>query len=271
MNPFYHGNPVISRHFLGRKKELRRASQRISSNQSTAIVGEPRTGKTSVLLYLAAPENHSHLYRNKTDRQLFFSYLDTLAFDRQINQAEFWVLALAPLYSAIILPNPASSLSHAYKECLDNGFDSHTLALLLDQLAAQNYLFVLLVDEFDAMLNLPNLSCSEFFGSLRSLASIKPALSLVVASRQSISTLNHLTQQLNKTGSPYFNIFEEYSLMPFSDKEVESLLNRADRHFTAEDINFIIHAAGNHPYFLQAIAAELWNIYEDGDESNPDG
>jgi hypothetical protein len=172
------------------------------------------------------------------------------------------VLALAPLFSE----NLEAKLATLYQKCENNNFDSHTLALLLDQLAAQNYHLILLIDEFDAMLNLPNLCCAEFFGSLRSLASIKSALSLVIASRQSVSILNSRTQQLNNTGSPYFNIFEEYSLVPFSVEEVKALLIRANGRFSNNDVKFIVHAAGYQPYLLQAIAAELWDIYEDGDE-----
>ena len=270
MNPFYHGNPVSSAHFLGRKKELRRASQRICSSQSIAIVGEPRTGKTSVLIYLAAAENITHLYDDETGGQRFFSFLDALSFDDRINQTQFWILAIAPIFSAVIQISPESQLAGLYSSCLDNGFNNHSLGLLLDQLAAQNYHLVLLIDEFDMLLNLPQLCRSEFLGSLRSLASIKPTLSLVIASRQSISTLNNRTQQLNNTGSPYFNFFEECALTPFSDEEVVLLLNRANGRFNQKDIDFIIHAASSHPYLLQAIAAELWAIYEDGDEHNAD-
>jgi len=269
MNPFHHGNPLKSPNFLGRKKELRRTSQRICSSQSTAIVGEPRTDKTSVLLYLAAQENHAQLYSGETERQRIFSFLDAHTFDEQMNQAEFWVLAFAPLFSAVIQPSPESKLASFYANCLNNSFNNHSLALMLDQLAELNYHLVLLVDEFGELLNRPQLCRSEFLGSLRSLASIKSALSLVIASRQSVSVLNNLTQQLNNTGSPYFNIFEEYSLMPFSDHEVLSLLSRANGRFTDEDIDFMVHAAGYQPYLLQAIAAALWDIYEDGDTDNP--
>jgi hypothetical protein len=269
MNPFYHGNPVKSTHFLGRKNELDRASGRICTSQSTAIVGESRTGKTSVLLYLAAPENHAQLYGGETEQQRFFSFLDAQGFDEQINQADFWILAFAPLFSAVIQPSPESKLARLYAACLDNGFKNHSLGLLLDQLAEQNYHLVLLVDEFGTVLNKPHLCRSDFLGSLRSLASIKPALSLVIASWQSTTQLNKLTQEINKTGSPFFNIYEECSLKPFSNEDVELLLGRSNGRFTAEDINFMIHAAGYHPYLLQAIATELWNIYEDGDTDNP--
>ena len=45
-----HGNPVPPPHFIGRNKELRRIINRLlQQGQSSAIIGEPRSGKTSLL------------------------------------------------------------------------------------------------------------------------------------------------------------------------------------------------------------------------------
>ncbi|NOS89011.1 MAG: AAA family ATPase [Methylococcaceae bacterium] len=266
MNPFLHGNPVTTHNFLGRQDELNRIKGRVITRQSTAIVSEPRTGKTSVLLYLSAPENQTQLY-NDTAEQLLFSYLDALTFGVQINQADFWILVLAPLYTLHIEPNPESKLASLYQKCLEGGFSNSILGVLLDHLQTQNLHVVLLVDEFDAMLSYSNLCGSEFFGGLRSLASLKPAFTLVIASRQSVDTLN---KNLLNAGSPYLNIFHEYHLLPFTDDEVEILLNRANGRFSPDDKSFIKHAAGNHPYLLQAVAAELWDCYEDDNTTNPD-
>jgi hypothetical protein len=269
-HPFHHGNPVTTPNFLGRKKALSRISQRIYSSQSIAIVSEPRTGKSSLLLHLTKPENHPDLHSGGQQPRRFFSFLDTLAFDDQINQGVFWALAFAPLFSALIQPHPQSTLADLYQNCRSNNFNHHSLSLLFNELANKGYYLILLLDEFDVLLNFPGLCSSGFLGSLRSLASINPALSLVIASRQSISQLNSLTQQLNSTGSPFFNIFEECVLSPFTEEEAELLLSRANGRFSPADKAFIIHAAGTQPYLLQVIAAELWSLYEDGDVTDPD-
>ena len=55
LNPFFCGNPVPPDQFIGRRREVHRIAGRIANRgQSTAIVGEPRSGKTSLLLYLSA-------------------------------------------------------------------------------------------------------------------------------------------------------------------------------------------------------------------------
>lgn len=108
------------------------------------------------------------------------------------------------------------------------------------------------------LLHFSNLCCLNF-GSLRSLASLKPALSLVVASRLSLSALNNLSR-LSPNGSPYFNIFHELILEPFSNKDVDLLFNRANGRFNAVDLKCLLHFASTHPYLLQAAASSLWNL-----------
>ncbi|MCP4105151.1 MAG: hypothetical protein GY749_06385 [Desulfobacteraceae bacterium] len=46
-NPFYYGNPVSHKNFIGRAKELRRVIGRLLKGESTAIIGDPHIGKTS--------------------------------------------------------------------------------------------------------------------------------------------------------------------------------------------------------------------------------
>lgn len=54
MNPFLHGNPVPHTHFFDRRQAVRRLKGRLLSHgQSSAVVGEPHMGKTSLLHYLA--------------------------------------------------------------------------------------------------------------------------------------------------------------------------------------------------------------------------
>ena len=86
-NPFFHGNPVAADQFLDRRRELRRIVGRIlNQGQSTAIVGEPRTGKTSILEYLVAPETQAELYGVDAER-LLFAYLDAQTLGGQFSQA----------------------------------------------------------------------------------------------------------------------------------------------------------------------------------------
>jgi len=261
-NPFFYGNPVSPAQFIGRRRALRRVVGRIlNQGQSTAVVGEPRSGKTSLLEYLSAPETRENLYGERGKR-LLFTYLDAQTLGEEFTQAQFWEYALHPLRAEIT--DPASPLAQAYRTCRENDFGAFVLERLLAQMRAEEWRLALLLDEFDALLYHPVLKKAEFFGSLRSLASrSRGALALVVASRSPLTTLNQETQELSRTGSPYFNFLDEITLGPWPNKDVEALLRRAER-FTPDDRRFIVRVAGGHPFLLQAAASELWETYAEG-------
>ena len=225
---FLYGNPVIPERFIGRRREIRHIVGRIiKSGQSTAIVGEPRSGKTSLLDYIAASQHCESLYGELCER-LHFSYLDAHTLGSGFTQAQFWEYALRPIEQAWVSPMPDSSIAKAYRVCKYNAFSTFVLERLFKQLAASEQRLVLLLDEFDVLLHHPILNCAEFFGSLRALTSrSRGALALVLASRRSLSTLNDDTQGFSRGGSPYFNFLSEITLGPFTDKDVAALLGGA--------------------------------------------
>jgi len=269
-NPFFYGNPVAPDQFFGRRREVRRIVNRLVNwGQSTAIVGEPRTGRTSLLLYLSAEETRKDLYGIEEGR-LLFSFLDAQTLGAQFDQVKFWEHALRPLHERIIASNPDTPLGQAYQMCQNNGFGAFVLERLLAQMRTEGWRLVLLLDEFNKLLHHPVLHSGEFFGSLRSLASrSRGALALVVASRYSLESLNRDTLEFSRTGSPYINFLDEIIVGPLPDKDVAELLRRGVDHFTADDRRFIMQVGGGHPYLVQLTAATLWEAYEDHEEDTP--
>ncbi len=265
-NPFFYGNPVPPDQFLDRRRELRRIAGRIvNRGQSSAIVGELDSGKTSLLLYLSAPETRTKLYGESGER-LLFSYMDAQTLGGEFSQAQFWEHGLRPLHEQVIAPNPDSPLAQAYQMCRENEFGCFVLERLFAQMGPTGWRLVLMLDEFDLLLYHPVLNCAEFFGSLRSLASrSRGALALVIASRRSLASLNKDTQQFSRTGSPYFNFFAEIVLGMLPNEYVTELLRRAGDRFTAEDRRFIKEVTGGHPYLVQVAASALWEVYEEGE------
>ncbi len=265
-NPFFYGNPVPPDQFLDRRRELRRIAGRIvNRGQSSAIVGELDSGKTSLLLYLSAPETRTKLY-GESEERLLFSYMDAQTLGGEFSQAQFWEHGLRPLHEQVIAPNPDSPLAQAYQMCRENEFGCFVLERLFAQMGPTGWRLVLMLDEFDLLLYHPVLNCAEFFGSLRSLASrSRGALALVIASRRSLASLNKDTQQFSRTGSPYFNFFAEIVLGMLPNEYVTELLRRAGDRFTAEDRRFIKEVTGGHPYLVQVAASALWEVYEEGE------
>ncbi len=261
-NPFIYGNPVAPDQLLGRKRELRQIAGRIYTGQSSIITGSPRSGKTSVLEYLIAPEKQVELYGDRADK-LIFSSLDAYTMAAEFDQSQFWEAALAPLKERISADNSAQSLSETYQFCQDNKFGSFVLEKLIAQIRKKHWQLVIIIDGFDILLHHPILNRVEFFGGLRKLASrSQGALTLVITSNASQTRLHQETQLFNLTGSPYFNFMGEIILGALNDAEINKLLHSSDIDFTDNDSDFIKGIAGGHPYLLQVAASVLWETYE---------
>ncbi len=264
-NPFFYGNPVAPENFFNRRQPLRRVVGRLlSGGQSTAIIGEPRMGKTSLLRYLSAFDKRAELYKEQADYVLI-AYLDSQIFHGQFTAARFWEQAFASAELELaVRSSPNSLLEQRYRLCQENDFGPFTLEALLRILKIQGWRLVLLLDEFDTLLHHPILNSAEFFGGLRSLSSrSEGALPLVIGSRLPLAQLNARTQAFNPTGSPYFNIFTEITLGTFPDKDITELLNRAGDCFTLWDKRAIRIVAGGHPFLLQTAAAVMWETHEE--------
>ena len=261
-SPFFYGNPVSPNKFIGRQIEIRRLAGRIVSGQSSAITGTFRSGKTSILDYLATPS--TPLYGANT---LIFSYQDANTLSIECDQSKFWGDVLEPLQKRIV-EMPDSSLSKAYQASQENNFAN--LEELIAQIGNMNWQLVLMIDEFDVLLERPNLNNTEFFGGLRQLASrSRGALVLVMTTNTSLTQLHQKTKPFTKSGAPYFNFLDEIVLAPLLDSEVKELLDQGDTYFSDDDRRFIKEITGEHPYLLQVAASALWEFYKNGDENDP--
>ncbi|RME71373.1 MAG: ATP-binding protein [Chloroflexi bacterium] len=243
-NPFIFGDPVRGENFLNRKREIRRLAGRVAQGGSALVTGEPRTGKTSLLLRLQ--DAAAEIFGAARARQMTFRYLDGHTLTGW-DAARFWREALRAF------PEPPAP-------------DLDSLERFFRALEKEGRQFVLLLDEFDALQNEPDLHRRDVYGYLRSLATRYSSFSLVLAARGTITDLNSLTRDFSR-GSPFFNFLQEITLQPFPWKDVEHLLTRGAARFTREDRQFILRLGGRHPYFLQVAAYYLWDWYED--EAHP--
>jgi len=263
MNPFFYGNAAPTDCFIGRRKELRRVIGRLMKyGQSSAIIGDPRVGKTSLLNYLSSQDIRSDLYGDKADRWHFFQ-IDLTMLESHCTPARFWEHALNPIKEQIEKESEDYPLLKSYNECCGD-FGNFALEKLFLSLRKAGWRFILLLDELDNLLHHPVLNNAEFFGGLRALSSrSEGAFSIIFTSRMTLSQLNASTQEMNPTGSPFFNIFSEITLGPLADKETEHLFSLAKYRFTTSDKESLCALAGKHPYLLQAACAALWDAYNE--------
>jgi hypothetical protein len=263
-NPYVYGNAVAPTNFINRRDAIRRVVNRLTSGgQSTAILGEPRTGKTSLLNYLSAPDKLTELYGDAAE-SMIFSIVDTAMMDDEITAANFWRTTLEPLRERLAAPNPEGPIARQYDLCRENNFGNAMLYELFKISSAEGWLFVVLIDDFHLLLHHSILNTAEFFGGLRGLAQSGRGLALVIASVLPLTTMNTEAQVFKPSGSPYLNFFAEFTLGPFSPRDRDTVLQLAGDRFTAEDREAIAVVAGGHPFLLQAAAAAMWDAYEEG-------
>ena len=268
-NPFHLRGAAPTPHFIGRYKVLRRIFSRVAGHgQSLAIIGTPCAGKTSVLHYpTSANATAVDRYFADSDLTPCFSQLDVQDFKAELNScSDFWRKALS------ILDNPPDNIPtatreamrNAWQECLQHDFRNFALEHLLVRLRAGNIRLVLLIDDFDQLINHPQLGNAEFFGGLRSLTTrSQGSLVLVVGTCVPLSTLNHDAHRFSHIGSPYFNFLNEIVLDAWDENEIEALLMLGEARFQSADLRFIRHLAGAQPWLLQATAAAVWNAYDE--------
>ena len=261
-NPFIYGRAVIADEFLGRRRELRYLFSRLSTQQSTAIVGEPHIGKTSLLKQFNNPEIQSKHFTKNTHQKIF-SLMDVHSLYAYKSQTEFWDVVLRPLQSFFI-SKKMQVQQNKFQAAKQSGFKSYELKDLFTSVKNSGLHFVLSLDEFDSLLKHPVFNSVEFYGQLRSLASFTGGLSLVIATRNRLEHLNQLTQPLNPLGSPFFNFLSEIHLGALDERSFAELLHLAQDRFDIDDRSYIMQVSGRHPFLAQTAAAMLWNAHEEG-------
>ena len=276
---------------------MRRLLGRLATGQSAALIGQPHSGKTSFLNYVLDPRARRKIAGDKLDHCLF-SYIDSQMLEHSFDQTAFWEQALRPLSYAFAPPDTETASSRPYKQktvselvqeekliqrngglvknyesaaiakayetAKKNHFGTFTLEQLFQVIGREGWQFVLLIDEFDALLTHPVLNKTEFYGGLRSLGSRCSGFAMVLASRHSLELLNQETQKINPHGSPYFNVFTELRLGPLPEVHANALINQAERRFGSLDRAFIAKASGLQPFLLQAAAGILWDLHIQG-------
>jgi hypothetical protein len=245
-HPFVYGRPVRPDEFLNRESELRTVFNRLRNGESTAVVGEPHIGKTSLLLKLA----DEAAQRTCGDAVcLVVSYLDLHHIGGGYTPVAFWKKALKPLWEH---PSNAAKLEEVFRA----DYIGDPLEELFDYLDGQGQRLVLLLDEFDRLLVHPNFQDPAFFGLLHSSARTG-GIALVTASRWPVAKMNEQGRRLLDAGSPFFNIMIDEHLRPFEETAIEKLLDRAGDSLSLDDRRFIRLVAGRHPFLLQAMAAAM--------------
>lgn len=253
--PFIYGTPVpVARH-VNRQRELRSILSRTRIRQSTIITGEPRSGKTSLLRYVASPEVQAN-FLGESGEKIITVHVDANA-----------VYSPEALWSLIIEEIRLRNLGEVIQEHVhlvkQDSFEIFRISRLFDILAQQGWSILLLLDEFELWLSNPIFNKPEFWGTLRSLVSRSLGLQIIIASTFPFSRISRLTSE-SSYASPFFNVFHSIELGPLKDQDVDDLIDLAlaesQIQFNQSDRRLIAWLSGNHPYRVQVAGATLFDV-----------
>jgi DNA-binding winged helix-turn-helix (wHTH) protein len=252
-NPYYYASPVRAiSDFFGRERQLWDIFESVRKRSCTSIVGERRSGKTSLLLHMLHPEVRERYIPG--ERNTLYVALDT----------------------EIIPRDPEGFFREMFREVKVQGPDlpifldespvnEQRVRLWLDAMAG--YHLVLLVDEFEGI-SMSESFPPRFFDFLRGLCT-HYSLSLVLATRRRLSDC--CPQETVTSG--FHNIFKPVEVGAFVPAEVDEFIQATSApsgiplwEWRAE----IIKMAGHYPYLLQMACYHCFNLWVERGELNMD-
>jgi eukaryotic-like serine/threonine-protein kinase len=255
-NPFTYGNAISDpRRFFGRTREIEQIFGRLSNEEleSSSLVGDRRIGKTSLLNYLADPDVRAAHFLEPGD--YIFVYVDLAMVDETMGPEQLWRRLVALMQRRCKDPGIIKLLSGLEH---DERLDTFILDELFQKVDNKGQHVVFLLDEFERVTENVNFG-PDFYYGLRSLV-IHHRVALVTSSRLELIELCHSNAIKS---SPFFNIFANINLRPFSKTDFDLMISRSLSEtvvqFSEQELDRVLDLAGLHPYFLQVAC---WMLYE---------
>lgn len=254
-SPFIAGPPITHpRYFFGRKKELKRLFDLLKRHpmQNAAILGQKRSGKTSLLHYLKnitttptvqlrSEQKSDWLPNSSNYKWIYLDFQDP----RMGNQQRLLQYILTGL--GIRVPTPFDLDS--FMDAVSHHLRSPT---------------VILMDEIGAGLRRSLELDDRLWDCLRSLATnyTNGNLAFILASPESPLEIAH------KTGhsSPFFNIFSyTTTLGALTPAEARELIASSPLLFPQDDVEWILAQSHCFPLLVQILCRERLFSLEDGE------
>ncbi len=246
-NPYISRGPVRQPElFYNRDHDLNEIAAFLRGNQSIAVVGPRKIGKTSLLFHLQRPETRAR-YGLGDDN--LFVYLDCEVLgDGRTDEifGQFAAEMAAALEDRHLPPEPA--LETAARRPTRLSFES-----AVRQLNRRGLRVVLILDEFERLSANTHLDVN-FFNALRSAAG-RYQLVFITASARPLIQLTYSGRSQEVLSSPFFNIFAPLFLGLMPEADARRLIREpsaaAGAAFSPELEDFIYTLAGGHPLALQ--------------------
>lgn len=262
-NPYVSGDPVRSEEmFFGRHQTVQRIVDTLHNN-SIMIHGERRIGKTTLLYQLAGvlrdvddPEYWFvpvYVDLEGTPEEEFFHFLiEEIA--RGLVNSPFCDGQTEPIVEQLQYHDIPASV---YRD-RDFSYDIRTVIKFLQACGDEKYpgkrpRIILLMDEMDVLSRYDHVLQQQLRRIF--MRDFSSTLGAVVAGIQ-------ISKEWDRVESPWFNLFNEVAIEPFSREDGIKLLTEPVRdiyHYDADAVDFILEASAGRPFRIQQYALESVN------------
>jgi len=246
MNPYHVAGPIHDpAFFFGRDDQLRRILESAwQHHQSINVVGEARSGKTSLLFRMLDSSVRARFVPN--DIHSIYVYVNPELCPDPSSFFRFALDGVEKEHPGLLHVSQDAPITAADLEAYLQGLLPHHL--------------VLLVDNFERMCDSPHFT-SDFFDYLKGLAEHTEAyITMVVASRKHI----HELCPSDNLGSDFFGVFGEVRLGGFTPDEFEEFIEAtsctsgAPIHLAHDAI---LRLAGYYPYLAQMACSHVYDLW----------
>jgi AAA+ ATPase superfamily predicted ATPase len=242
MNPFHPFPPYLAQKFLDRVDEERNVLENINRGISTAIIGNPHIGKTSLLKKIAEHQQFKKALHTAS------AWLTIEFFEAADAPEKFWQrVCEKAIASQPKITKPLKVFTNPVK------YNPSVLFDVFEKLGAKGNRVIVFVDEFDKILDRPYLKTIDFIDPLQAFAQKTQGLCLVIASRKSIPELQ---ESIPVFGSPFEA--NSFTLKSFDDVTVQELF--ANSGLLPDAIEEAKLLGGHHPFLLHLAGDLLWKV-----------
>jgi len=257
-NPFAKEIDFSSNSFFGRERELWGVLSRLANPHgrvSSAVYGQTCIGKSWFLKQLEQPDLLAKW--DLEEPGVTTVSLNSTEIKPPIVE-NFWRGVLQQLRSKNI---PSSEQRLIAEILAASSIDTFLISQLLDLIAKNNRFFLLLLDNFDSIIEQIDVENPTFLNLLRSLLVRQyKGLGIVMTT---IKLLNELcANRFHFDISPFDNVFYPVELKPFNEKETKEFityyLKKNFIQFTVEEQEQLFKISAGYPEQLRKVCYELF-------------
>ena len=245
-NPYYRRSAISSPdEFFGRENEMREIFQLLEQQQSIALIGERRAGKSSILNAISFLS-----YDSKLPEDVRFVFVNCLYLEGAPEE-RFITLMLNQITKEL----EVEKLAPVRDSLIDAAEAART----------KGYKLVVLMDEVDVIVENPQIP-KELFSFFRAWSE-NFHIPFVIATREGkIEPLLKVTS----VGSPFWNSLKTVYVGPFTHAETQNLILTpaflSEQPFTDEQVKWIHDHGGHLPFFIQIAASAVFAQHKLGAE-----